>query len=178
MEKKAKGALSGPKIFLLVLLVVFVLALTLKVCASFRVYEITGLSMAPTLQEGDRVLFQAETSFQCGDVVILPFSDLGMVIKRVIATEGQHVVVDYAANQVTVDGVALDEPYVTEPMGDTRNPSMTLLDVTVPPGRVYVLGDGRNHSVDSRHEQLGCVPVSAVWGKALLRFSPRFGLLG
>lgn len=173
MEKKAKKTLSRPKVFLLTALLVVVLTMALELFSSFRVYEAKGGSMAPTLQDGDRILFQMGASFQSGDVVILSAGDLGMVIKRVIAVGGQHVVVDYDANTVTVDGVILEEPYVPEPMADPPTPTMTLLDVTVPPGRVYVLGDNRNHSFDSRHETLGCVHISAVWGKALWILEPR-----
>lgn len=172
MEEKAKKSLSRPKVFLLTFFLVFVLSLALNFCSSLWVYEAAGSSMAPAFQEGDRILFQMGASFRSGDVVILSAGELGMVIKRVIAVEGQHVVVDYAANTVIVDGVILDEPYVPEAMTDPRNPAIRLLDVTVPPGRVYVLGDNRNHSFDSRHEQLGCVHVSGVWGKALWNMGP------
>lgn len=90
------------------------------------------------------------------------------VVKRIVATGGEHVVVDYAANTVYVDGVALDEPYLCEPMVDTGSPNMTVLDVTVPEGAVYVLGDNRNHSSDSRHQDLGTVEEQYILGRMVL----------
>ena len=97
--------------------------------------------------------------------------DPAPIIKRIIAVGGQHVRVDYEANAVFVDGVALEEPYVPEPMMDRYIPSMNILEVTVPEGSVYVLGDNRNNSSDSRHEALGCVPTECLWGKARYIFS-------
>ena len=97
--------------------------------------------------------------------------------KLVIATEGQHVTVDYATHTVYVDGEALDEPYINEVMNDPFSPSMTVLDVTVPEGSIYVLGDNRNHSADSRHQALGVVDTRYVLGRAVWIVLPvsRFG---
>lgn len=177
MEKKPKKALSHLRNWFISFLLAFALILLWDFCSSLRICEATGLSMAPTINNGDRILWRLDInpSMEAGDIVVLTSGHLGVernLIKRVIAVSGQHVVVDYAANAVYVDGVALDEPYVKEPMQASQNPSMTLLDVTVPPGCVYVLGDNRNHSADSRHQQLGCVHTESVWGKVLLRLSP------
>ena len=138
-----------------------------------------GGSMAPAVQDGEVIVFQTwgYTPRQ-GDIVLLekpgfppPPMDPAPIIKRIIAVGGQHVRVDYEANAVFVDGVALDEPYVPEPMVDRYIPSMNILEVTVPEGSVYVLGDNRNNSSDSRHEALGCVPTECLWGKARYIFS-------
>ncbi len=143
---------------------------------SFRVCQFAGSSMAPTLRDGDLVLFQTwgYTPRQ-GDIVLLekpgfppPPMDTAPIIKRIIAVGGQHVRMDYEANAVFVDGVALEEPYVMEPMADFHIPSMNILEVTVPEGSVYVLGDNRNNSSDSRHQALGCVAEEYILGKALL----------
>jgi len=136
--------------------------------------------MAPTIRDGDLVLFQTwgYTPRQ-GDVVLLekpgfpsPSSQPAAVIKRIAAVGGQHVRVDYEAGVVLVDGTALEEPYLPEPMVDRYDPSMSVLDVTVPQGAVYVLGDNRNHSADSRHAALGCVPTECLLGKAFYILSP------
>lgn len=172
MEEKAKKSLSRPKIFLLTFFLVFVLSLALNFCSSLRVYEAAGSSMAPAFQEGDRILFQMGASFRSGDVVILSAGELGMVIKRVIAVEGQHVRVDYDTHCVYVDGVALDEPYINGIMEQPTDSALIYLDLTVPEGSVYVLGDNRNHSSDSRHQLLGPVDERYVLGRALWVISP------
>jgi signal peptidase I len=126
--------------------------------------------MVPTLHEGDLLLLQSigYTPKQ-GDVVVLRKSSFMSepIVKRVIALEGQHVVVDYATGTVSVDGEVLDEPYINEVMADTMNPVMTVLDVTVPEGSIYVMGDNRNHSSDSRDQRLGTVDSRYVLGRAL-----------
>lgn len=140
-----------------------------------RVIGVVGSSMLPTLHEGDLVLLQSVgyTPKQ-GDVVVLrkPAFMEEPVVKRVIAVGGQHVKVDYVSGKVYVDGVALDDSYINEPMRDPMALYMTVLDVTVPEGSIYVMGDNRNHSSDSRHEDLGTVDNRYVLGKALCVMMP------
>lgn len=140
-----------------------------------RVIGVVGSSMLPTLHEGDLVLLQSVgyTPKQ-GDVVVLrkPAFMEEPVVKRVIAVGGQHVKVDYVSGKVYVDGVALDDSYINEPMRDPMVSYMSVLDVTVPEGSIYVMGDNRNHSSDSRHEDLGTVDNRYVLGKALCVMVP------
>ena len=134
-----------------------------------RIIGVSGSSMVPTLHDGDMLLLQSigYTPRQ-GDVVVLTkefdAAD-GPIVKRVIATGGQHVVIDYAAGTVTVDGVALDEPYINEPMERPMGESIT--DVVVPEGSIFVMGDNRNHSSDSRDVTLGTVDERYVLGRAV-----------
>ena len=134
-----------------------------------RIIGVSGSSMVPTLHNGDMLLLQSigYTPKQ-GDVVVLTkefdAAD-GPIVKRVIATGGQHVVIDYAAGTVTVDGVVLDEPYINEPMEQPMGESLT--DVVVPEGSIFVMGDNRNHSSDSRDVTLGTVDERYVLGRAI-----------
>ena len=89
-----------------------------------------------------------------------------------IATEGQHVTVDYMNHCVLVDGVPLEEPYILELMQDPNRSDMPVVDVTVPEGSIYVLGDNRNHSSDSRSERLGTVDTRYVLGRVLCILLP------
>ena len=147
-----------------------------------RVIRVVGSSMVPTLHQGDLMLLQSiGYEPQQGDVVVLRKSAFlpQPVVKRVIATAGQHVVVSYADQCVYVDGEKLDEPYINEVMRDPLSSELTVLDVVVPEGSIYVMGDNRNHSSDSRSENLGTVDTRYVLGRAicvLLPFSD-FGLI-
>ena len=109
-----------------------------------------------------------------GDIVVLRKSSFmsDPVVKRVIATEGQHVTVDYMNHCVLVDGVPLEEPYILELMQDPNRSDMPVVDVTVPEGSIYVLGDNRNHSSDSRSERLGTVDTRYVLGRVLCILLP------
>lgn len=156
------------------LLLGFILLLTL-LFFSIRVCRFQGGSMLPTVREGDTVFFQTwGYTPQCGDIIL--FAKPGFppapheaapTVKRIVAVGGQHVRIDYEHSAVYVDGAALDEPYVLEPMVDRHIPSMNILDITVPEGSVYVLGDNRNNSSDSRHEALGTVDNRYVLGRVL-----------
>ncbi len=144
-----------------------------------RTVGVVGSSMVPTLEQGDRLIISKlfYTPKQ-GDIVVLQkdsFADYPL-IKRVIATEGQTVDIDFDAGIVYVDGVALDEPYTAEPTvtrEDFDEP------VTVPEGCIFVMGDNRNRSTDSRTDSIGCVDTRLIMGKALLRLTPlsKFGTI-
>ena len=139
-----------------------------------RIIVVDGISMEPTLYHGDLLLLQSVgyTPKQ-GDVVVLTkeFEDAdGPIVKRVIATGGQHVVIDYDAGTVTVDGEVLDEPYIKEVM--MQPPEESITDILVPEGSIFVMGDNRNHSSDSRNVTLGAVDERYVLGQALWVFFP------
>ena len=142
-----------------------------------RVVGVVGSSMVPTLEEGDRLII-SKLFYQpkYGDIVVLrkeTFKDEPL-IKRVIATEGQTVDIDFTEGVVYVDGVALEEPYVNTPTNEREDFSGP---VTVPEGCVFVMGDNRNRSTDSRTDSIGCVDQRLIIGKAYLRLMPlhKFG---
>ncbi len=176
-EKNASGGTStlGQEIYqTLRSLVWIILAVIFVFTFIVRLTVVDGPSMKDTLQHGDIVLTRrlGYTPRQ-GDVVVLTKESFrsDSIIKRVIATEGQRVDIDYAANTVTVDGEELSEPYLPEPMrvpgyGDTVN------HLTVPEGCIFVMGDNRNHSSDSRYPDIGVVDVRCVIGKATLVLFP------
>ncbi len=138
----------------------------------FRLVDVVGHSMVPTLQNGDKVLASCLTrDYKAGDIVVLckeSFKDEALV-KRIIAVAGQTVDIDFDAGVVYVDGAALDEPY-------TYEPTYRALDftepVTVPEGCVFVMGDNRNNSQDSRLALIGCVDTRCIIGKVVFRLLP------
>ena len=176
-EQKAeeKGSFKLDLFFWMQALIGALVFLILTFTLVGRVIGVVGGSMLSTLHEGDLLLLQSVgyTPKQ-GDVVVLRKSSFMTepIVKRVIAVAGQHVQVDYAMGQVYVDGEALDEPYINEVMVDPLDPLETVLDVTVPEGSIYVMGDNRNHSSDSRDERLGTVDTRYVLGRALWILTP------
>ena len=176
-EQKAeeKGSFKLDLFFWMQALIGALVFLILTFTLVGRVIGVVGGSMLSTLHEGDLLLLQSVgyTPKQ-GDVVVLRKSSFMTepIVKRVIAVGGQHVQVDYATGQVYVDGEALDEPYINEVMVDPLDPLETVLDVTVPEGSIYVMGDNRNHSSDSRDERLGTVDTRYVLGRALWILTP------
>ena len=146
-----------------------------------RVVIVSGPSMENTLQDGDAMLvWSLGYSPRQGDVVVLtqPAYQEDSIVKRVIATGGQTVDIDYASGTVYVDGVPLREDYIKEVMrvpgyGEGNN------HITVPEGCLFVRGDNRNESADSRYPVIGIIDERCVIGRALLVFFPfsDFGLL-
>lgn len=144
-----------------------------------RVIGVDGNSMFPTLHHRDMLLLQS-IGYQPrqGDIVVLTKEFNGItdpIVKRVIAVGGQHVEIDYDAGTVTVDGQILDEPYINEAMLPPSFESLT--DVTVPEGSIFVMGDNRNASSDSRYPPLGVIDERYVLGRVLFIMLPfdRFG---
>lgn len=145
--------------------------LTMVVVFTFgvRLVGVDGGSMRDTLQNGDLLLVlngRLCGDYAPGDIVILRktgFHEGSPIVKRVIATEGQTVDIDFSAGAVYVDGAALSEPYAREP---TFTDEGTEFPLTVPEGCLFVMGDNRNDSDDSRDPALGPVDVRSVIGRA------------
>ena len=155
-------------------LVCSVLAVVLLFTFVVRLIGVDGHSMVPTLQDGDRLLVLNalwDSDYAYGDIVVLR-KDTFMtepIVKRVIATEGQTVDIDFASGSVYVDGELLEEDYINEP---TYVEEGTEFPLTVPEGSIFVMGDNRNHSSDSRSSDLGTVDTRYVIGKAVFLLFP------
>ena len=138
-----------------------------------RVIGVDGHSMDPTLNDRDMLFLQCIAyEPKQGDVVVLhkDFGDVETpIVKRVIAVEGQTVDIDFAEGIVYVDGEALEEDYIREP---TYTAEGTEFPLTVPEGSIFVMGDNRNHSSDSRSSDLGTVDTRYVIGKAVFLLFP------
>lgn len=137
-----------------------------------RVVNVEGSSMWPTLHDEDMIL---TSNFlytpKAGDVVVFQTDSYSEspLVKRVIATEGQTVDIDFERGIVYVDGKAIDEPYTAEltvTREDFDGP------VTVPEGCLFLMGDNRNHSTDSRRSTIGMVDERCVLGRVLMVVLP------
>ncbi len=132
----------------------------------FRVVNVSGTSMLDTLHDADKVIvLKWNYAPKSGDVVVISRGQNldEPLIKRVIATEGQSLSIDFSDGSVTVDGVKLNETYIKEPMwlqGDGDIPAV------VPKGYAFVMGDNRNHSLDSRFKDVGLIVNENIVGKA------------
>lgn len=141
-------------------------ALVLTFLLLGRPFWVEGASMEPTLAGGELMAVRSlGYTPQQGDVVVLSQTSFRRdpIVKRVIARGGQRVEIDYAAGTVTVDGVVLDEPYLNGPM--ERQGYQTIAALTVPEGCIFVMGDNRNHSDDSRDPDCGPVDERLVLGR-------------
>ncbi len=158
-----------------------------------RPVTVDGRSMNPTLLDGDKlVMYRLMYEPKQGDIVVVAnyeghvldgndnvvesgFSLNENIIKRVIAVADQTVMVDEVEGNVYVDGVALHEDYINE--RTLTNDGAFIYPITVPPGYIFVMGDNRNHSTDSRSSAVGLVPVKDVLGKAFFRYYPEIGFV-
>ncbi len=152
---------------LAVIMVVFLLL--------FRIVVVEGTSMNKTLLHGDYVLLLSNLFYHTpenGDIVVVSkdsYDDGAPIVKRVIATQGQTVDIDFESGVVYVDGIALDEPYVNTPTNTTGG---TLFPLTVEEGCLFVMGDNRNKSKDSRYPEIGIIDEREILGKAIFLVLP------
>ena len=148
-----------------------------------RLIGVSGPSMTPTLLNGDRVILLSNFLYrdvEAGDIVVMqiPSFDEEPIVKRVIAKGGQTVDIDFEAGEVYVDGVLLQENYINDltHLSYTDGPSFP---VTVPDGSLFVMGDNRNESADSRYGPIGMVDERRVLGRVMTIVWPvdRFGMV-
>ena len=153
------------------------LVLVLVFSFFFRIIQVDGASMVPTLQNGDKlIVWGAGYEPQRGDVVIVDsYTAYGKpLVKRVIGMGGDTIDIDFEAGIVYRNGVALEEPYTAEP---TYLFESVEFPITVPDGCLFLMGDNRNNSTDSRDVSVGCVDERDIMGAAVLRVLP-FGKIG
>jgi signal peptidase I len=154
---------------------IFLAIILLFITMTFFARQVTvdGPSMKETLHDKDRLLVSCfDYVPKNGDIVIVTHGENldEPIVKRVIATAGQHLEINYANGEVSVDGKVLDEKYI---VGTTIPvPNATVIPEVIPDGYVFVMGDNREHSLDSRSATVGLVPVENIIGKAFIRIYP------
>ena len=173
MDILEAGAIS---VFVFILLFAFVM----------RPVTVDGGSMNPTLYNLDKLLILTPLKGNNGDIVVVNNDEGGrfvdpeqqivirqpglgkVLVKRVIARAGQEINIDTTTDTVTVDGKVLDEPYIADPT--TREDGAFTYPMIVPQGYLFVMGDNRLNSTDSRNPAVGLIPLENVYGTAVLRY--------
>ena len=156
-------------------LICMLMAILLVFLIFFRIIVVSGDSMYSTLVDGDYVLLLNNLFYpepEQGDIVVISkqsYNHGSPIVKRVIATEGQTVDIDEKTATVYVDGVAIEEAYIHSP---TTHSGTTQFPLEVEKGCLFVMGDNRGVSLDSRDQQIGQVDKREVLGKAIYLMIP------
>ncbi len=162
-RKDFRGTMASTISILLVVAAVAILVSTLFV----PVLQATGTSMTPTLDDGDIFITIRGSKCERGDVCAFYYNNK-ILVKRIIALAGEWVDIDEEGN-VFVNNVPVDEPYISEKaFGDTN----ITLPYQVPDGKLFVMGDHRATSADSRNTAVGCVSDEQMVGRIMLRIWP------
>ena len=174
-KQEEKVSLSQSVVLYVHDLTYMLLSVILVFLLLFRVIVVTGDSMYDTLWDGDFLLLLSNVFYsrpEQGDIVVISkksFDDGKPIVKRVIATEGQTVDIDFEQGIVYVDGQALQEPYIRALTTQDRG---TRFPLTVAPGCIFVLGDNRSVSKDSTNPTVGCIPQERILGRVRTRLLP------
>lgn len=157
-------------------LAVAVAVIALVFTFAVRIVQVDGSSMNPSLYSGERLLIATFLQPDYGDVVVtdsyIPYGK--PLVKRVIGKAGDTIDIDFQTGVVYRNGQALSEPYTAEPTWTYEGVDFPL---TVPDGCLFIMGDNRNNSKDSRDAEIGCVDIRDVLGVAIWRLMP-FGGMG
>ncbi len=168
LSKKEHGRVLRTTVFALM---VAAAAAVIVAVLVFPVLRISGTSMTNTLMDGDIVVTMNTSDFATGDVIAFYYNNT-LLVKRVIATTGDWVDIDKDGN-VFVNGEELEEPYVS---GKALGECNITLPYQVPEERIFVMGDHRETSIDSRNTAVGCVNKELIVGKLWFRVWPLSGL--
>lgn len=190
-EKKKKEPFAAVFLEYLEILVLSVCAVLIIFTFGVRLCRVNGDSMNKTLLHGEMLLTTNMTKAEPGDIIVFHQTSDTVdqfnepLVKRVIATEGQTVKINYRTHEVFVDGVLLEEDYVAFlnsqgmdinlmiPVNDHYYDANTrIFEATVPDGCYFVMGDNRNNSADSRFSAIGFVDERRVLGKVICRLKP------
>lgn len=168
-DKRASGMFDWVQSF-----VVAIVVLTAVFTFVLRPVKVVGDSMLPTLTDGDWLLLSAfDADLECGEIIVSTqpnrTSSGEPVIKRVIATAGQTVDIDFTTGAVSVDGTVLNEPYIKDLTHRSFDVDFPLI---VPEGTVFVMGDNRNDSLDSRTTRIGFINEDYILGSVKMRIFP------
>ena len=162
-QERYRQALRSTFFSLVVVAAIAVLVATLWL----PVLQVYGNSMNPTLEDGEILVSLHNGQYKVGDIIAFYYNNK-VLIKRVIGNPGDWIDIDHEGN-VKVNGEVLTEPYVMEKAyGDTD----ISLPYQVPEGRIFVMGDHRSTSVDSRKEAIGCIADEQIVGRLIYRIWP------
>lgn len=143
-----------------------------------RSVNVDGASMEPTLQNGDQLLARSLLyTPQRGDIVVIDgYTHFGApLVKRVVGIGGDKIFINFDTGEVFVNDILLEEPYISAP---TTRGFDVVFPVTVPEGQVFLLGDNRPNSKDSRHSDIGFIDERDILGKVIFRIMPFSGFGG
>lgn len=166
-HKAKNGRIGAHKMILLIITATLVGALRNHIVPVI----VNGNSMYPTLTDGSLLLTnRIHTSAKHGDLIVVQTTDKNsksvLIIKRVIGVGGETIKIDYESNTVCVNGHPIDEPYINQAEADplVQMQREKIVEYIVPVGSVFVMGDNRNHSQDSRDPQIGFVSQGNIFG--------------
>lgn len=162
MIKKVLKTIKENKIYILLMIAVIV------VCSIFFIANVSGESMTNTYEDGEKVICTRIFNIERKDIVVCDPDEGRRLIKRVIAVGGDTI--DIQGNKVYVNGKELSEPYIKEEMTYIPENSQTY-PLTIPEGKIFVMGDNRNHSVDSRDTRCGLISEDKVLGEVIFNGS-------
>lgn len=174
VQAKINDTNSGKELYDWVYSLVIALIICVIIFAFFiRVIDVVGTSMNPTLNNNDKMLVSGLFyKPSVGDVVVFKKNEYDpdkALVKRVVAVEGQEINIDFDKGIVYINGQPIVEDYILEP---TLNKLDFIGPKTVPEGCVFVMGDNRNASVDSRKKEIGMVDTRLILGKAYFVIYP------
>ncbi len=151
-------------------LIISLIAVALIITFVGEVRRVKNISMLPTFVENDRIITtKIHGELKRGDVVVIKQKDDKPLIKRVIAVAGETININFENGDVFINDKLIDEPYINE---KTRTNYGTEFPLTIKKGHVFVMGDNRNQSMDSRDTKIGAVDTRNVFGKVIFRIYP------